>query len=279
MKSVLLSAVVLGACSAPLDEGDPPVMGNAESSTLAEQYGLVVLSRTVGEPGVSVSGQLLDIEGVTRDEALAALATPDDAWLVADPPEAGACRALLIEADPIAVDARVDVLDAGHLQVRPPRLAGLSIAPRTLPPVVTAIAGVVYDADAPEALPMTPGLWDVHAPGAEVGEVHGTVDAPDGIWLGAAEFDEQGLHVTTTDDDATVLISRMRDARTVGVLCQTRDGAIDITPDQLAHLGTGPADIAVINLHRAPLHVDGSAVGDLLFVVRDADELHIPLEF
>jgi hypothetical protein len=279
MKSVLLSAVALGACSAPVDPSESPAPPVEASDAPAERYGLVVLSRTVGEPGVSVSGQLLDFEGVTRHEALTALATPDDAWLVADAPDAGTCRALLIEADPIEVAARVDVLDAGMLRVRPPELQGMYVSPRTLPPVVTAIAGVVYDADAPEALPMTPGHWRVQAPGAEVGPVSGEVEAPDGIWLNSAEFDDDGLRVVTTEDDATVLISRMRDAQTLGVVCRTQDGVIDISATHLAHLGAGPADIAVSNVHRAPLRVDGSEAGDLLFVVRDADELHIPLEF
>lgn len=276
MKAVLLMTVALAACSGELDDLDVAAPASAPS---AEQYGLIVLSRTVGEPGVSVSGQLLDFAGVERATALGALATPDDVWLTAPEPAAGTCRALSIGADAIDSAARVDVLDAGALRVRGPGASGLTVEPRELPPVVATIGGVVYDANDPEALPASAGRYRIDAPGSETGAIGGSVVAPAPAHLLSYDFDDDGLLVRGASDDALLMLSRVRGARTVGLLCGIDAAPLRIDPATLAHLGPGRADLALMSVRRAPLLIDGADAGDLLFVVRDADELAIPREF
>ena len=145
MKSLLLTALALSACSGDLDDPMAAQPSAPVEPIEAEQYGLIVLSHTVGEDAVSVSGQLLDYAGVARADALAALATPDDAWLVAPAPTAQTCRRMRDAAEPIGDDARIDLLDAGPLHIIAPDAPALIVSPHALPPVVTAIAGVVYD--------------------------------------------------------------------------------------------------------------------------------------
>lgn len=276
MKALLLMTATLAACSGDLDDLDAATPSVAP---VDEQYGLVVLSRTVGEPGVAVSGQLLDFAGVDRRAALTALATPDDVWLAAPPPDARTCRTLTMSAEPIAVDARIDVLDAGPLQVGAPSAEGLTVRPHELPPVVAAIAGVVYDAEDPDALPEAHDLYTLSAPGLETAAVRGQVAAPEAVRLLSADFDEDGLRVRGAGGEGLVLLSRVDGGRTLGVLCSLDAAPMHVDWATLSHLGSGPADLAVLAVRRAPLLIGGADAGDLLFVVRDADELTIPREF
>lgn len=275
MKPLLLITVALAACSGELDDLEAAA---PSSAPMAEQYGLVVLSRAVGERGIAVSGQLLDYAGVDRAAALAALATPDDVWLTAPEPARGACHALTIDADAIGIDARVDVLDAGPLRIDAPDAPGLVVQPRELPPVVATIGGVVYDAADADALPAVVDRVVLDAPGSETGPITGTVRAPAAVELLGFELDADGLMVHGSGP-GLLLLSRLRGARTVGLLCGLGTDALHVDPATLAHLGEGPADLTLLSVRRAPLLIDGADAGDLLFVVRDADELTIPREF
>lgn len=277
MKSLLLTAIALSACSGDLD--DPSVSAPTDPPPAlaeAEQYGLIVLSQTVGEEAVSVSGQLLDFAGVDRAAALEALATPDDAWLVAPAPSAQVCRRMDIAVEPMGADARIDVLDAGPLRISAPDGPAMFIAPSELPPVVTAIAGVVYDGEAAELASVD--AWRISAAGAETGPIVGEVKPPDAALLSGVELEDDGL-VIATSAPATVVLSRVEGARTRGLVCGVGEAPLHIDWATLGHLGEGPADIAALSVRRAPLLIDGADAGDLLFVVRDADELFIPLEF
>ena len=277
MKSLLLTALALSACSGDLD--DPSASASSvppPAPAEAEQYGLIVLSQTIGEDAVLVSGQLLDYARVDRDDALAALATPDDAWLVAPAPPAQTCRRMNNADAPIGDDARIDVLDAGALRIKAPDAPALMVSPRALPPVVTAIAGVVYDGEAAELTGSDP--WRISAAGGETGPVSGQVEPPDAAFLSGVDLEDEGL-VITTSAPATVVLSRVDGARTQGLVCGVGESPLHIDWATLAHLGEGTADIAALTVRRAPLLIDGADAGDLLFVVRDADELFIPLEF
>ncbi|MGK0359844.1 MAG: hypothetical protein ACI9U2_002150 [Bradymonadia bacterium] len=277
MKSLLLTALAFSACSGDLD--DPSVLPSSiplPAPAEAEQYGLIVLSQTIGEEAVSVSGQLLDYAGVDRDDALAALATPDDAWLVAPAPPAQTCRRMNIAAEPMGDDARIDLLDAGLLRISAPGEPVLLIVPTALPPVVTAIAGVVYDGEAVELTGSDP--WRISTAGAETGPIAGEVEPPDAALLNSVGLEDEGL-VITTSAPATVVLSRVDGVRTQGLVCGVGETPLHLDWATLAHLGEGVADIAALTVRRAPLLIDGADAGDLLFVVRDADELFIPLEF
>ena len=276
MKSLLLTALALSACSGDLDDPTAPDPATQAAPTEAEQYGLIVLSQTIGEEAVSVSGQLLDFAGVARADALAALATPDDAWLVAPAPPAHTCWRTRVAAEPIGEHARVDLLDAGPLHINAPDAPALIVAPHALPAVVTAIAGVVYDAEAAELV--GPDAWRISAAGAETGPITGEVPPPDAALLGSVDYEDEGV-VITTSAPATVVLSRVEGAYTLGLVCGVDDAPLHLDWATLAHLGEGPADIAALTVRRAPLMIDGADAGDLLFVVRDADELFIALEF
>ncbi len=171
----LATVALFAACSSPVDEPASPRPARGEG-----RYGLLVMTHEHGEPGVAVSGQFAVWEDQTEAAVLHALALPDMAWLAAGVPAEGECRAVLAPRAPVVdgTEGRIELLGAGDLTVEPPEpvAAGyaLRLQPREFPRVLFSLGGVVYDADAPEALPFVAhGRYRVGAPGDEIGPIQG----------------------------------------------------------------------------------------------------------
>ncbi len=237
----------------------------------------MVLTAQLGEPGVDVSGQLLDYQGMTRRDALLALAAPELAWLAELEVSPGTCRLLDADTPEPSALARVDLLDAGPLVLRVPDPLDdrLTIAPRELPPLVAALAGVVYDA-ATQLPYLAGGTYRLEAEGAETGPLAAEVEAPGPVWLEAHSIDEDGLEVRIGGGpDALVLLTRV--GHPVAAACRPLEGAdaLRLPPEALRHVGSGPAELALIRLRRSPLAAE-VLPGTVLFITRDATWLTLP---
>ncbi len=261
---------VLAACSSAADL--PP----DEATELAEgRYGLVVLTHEAGEPGVAVSGQLMSWRGWTRSEALHALALPEQAWLLA--PRGEGCALRVVGGEPELAGASIDLLSAGPLRVRS-ETQSLELQPRDFPSVLFALSGVVYDADAPE-LPFGDALYRVDAPGDELGALAGEVEAPPALQIEELTQDASGLHVTWSGARrTTVMLSRDRGSRTIGVVCSASEQRLTVPPAALRQLGVGPAQLVVAKTQRAALRSAELDEAHLLFVSRDTREVRIRKE-
>lgn len=274
--SPILASALLAACGDGLIE----VEQGRETPGESGRYGLVVLTAQLGEPGVAISGQLLDYQGITRRDALLALAAPELAWLAELELSPGTCRLLDTDASEPRALARVDLLDAGPLVVRVPDPLDdvQAVPPRELPPLVAALAGVVYDAATP--LPyLAGGTYRLDAEGAETGPVTAEIEAPGPVWLEAHTLDpdDDSLDVRIGGGpDALVLLSRVG-THPVAAACRPLEGAdaLRVPPEALRHLGGGLTELALIRLRRSPLHSEGLP-GTVLFITRDATWLTLP---
>lgn len=278
LRATLIGPFVAFACLSACGEGVADGERIDETPGESGRYGLVVLTTQLGEPGVAVSGQLLDYQGITRRDALLALAAPELAWLDGLDLPPGGCHLLDADAPDPGPGARVDLLDAGPLAVRAPDPLDdrLVVPPRALPPLVMALAGVVYDGDA--RLPyLAGGTYALHAEGGEVGPLTAEIEAPAPVWLEGHTLDEGGLDVHIGGGpDALVLLAR-GGLRPVGAACRPREGAdrLRMPPEALHHLGAGPAELALVRLTRGPIAGDGLP-GAVVFITRDATWLTLP---
>ncbi|MCB9545836.1 MAG: hypothetical protein H6706_08220 [Myxococcales bacterium] len=274
-RPALALALALPACSDAVVD----VEVVEEAPVAAGRYGLVVISADLGQPGVAISGQWMAYDGMGRADALLALAAPEHALLADAPPSMGSCRLLDAEARRPAAGSRVDLLDAGTLTVLAPAplTEAVHIAPRELPPLIAALAGVVYDADAD--LPyLAGGRYDVRAEGADVGPVMAHVEAPQPSWIEGHQVDDAGLEIRLGGAaDPIVLLSRQVGRRSLFAACRPVEGAdtLRMPTEALRHLGPGPASLAALRIARTPLALEGLD-GALLFVTRDATELTLP---
>lgn len=270
-------ALVATACSPDADGTDPaPVSDDVVSEA---RFGLVLLTRDGDEPGVSVSGQLLATRGPSRAAALHALAQPEQVWLATADVEPGECRVMHTEHGSLAPGSVVDLLSVGELTVSAPdrRDAPLELPPRDFPPVSFALGGVVYDGDAPEALPYRPhGLYRVSAPGDQLGPIGGAVLAPEPIAIDEARAEDGALFISWGVGEARVIVARDGGSHTTGLLCRSGDGAMRVPAEAVERLGPGDAQITAARLRRAPLLVDGLTDAELLFVTRDTVDVSLP---
>lgn len=270
-------ALAATACSPDAEGIDPPSTGDVASDA---RFGLVLLTHERGEPGVTVSGQLLATRGPGRIAALHALAQPEQVWLATQRLEPGECRLMHTEHGPPAPGSVIDLLSVGELTVSAPdrRDAPLRLPPRDFPPISFALGGVVYDGDAPEALPYRDGgLYRISAPGDQIGPLGGAVLAPSAVHIDDSELDDGGLRVRWSDrDDALVVIARDTGRDTLGVVCHGRDGEARVPAEALERLGPGEAQLAAARIRRSPLLVDGLSDAELLFITRDTIDLTIP---
>lgn len=278
----LLVLVGAGCSGDLLDPANP----DAASTTTSGGYALVVLSHDHGEPGVAFSGQFVRYRGLDGHQALHAMALPEEAWLVEDAAPIGRCVA--VESDePLAVDgseeATIDLLSAGTVAIHPPAplQVPLTLQPRTFPQLNVAVAGVVYDADAPQELPyLATGAYRIEADGEEVGALRAVIEAPRAARLDTTEVTEDGLAVGWTGDEpAQLVLSRSVGARTLGVACGAEGGEALIPAEMLAALGPGRVQLTVSRTSRAPLEVAGLDEGHLVFVSRDATTVRLPREW
>ncbi|MEZ4471111.1 MAG: hypothetical protein R3F60_09990 [bacterium] len=272
---LLALALTLPACSDAVVD----VEVADEAPVQAGRYGLVVISAELGQPGVAISGQWMEYDGMGRAEALMTLAAPEHALLAEAPPSMGTCRLLDAEAGRPGPGGQIDRLDAGPLRVAAPAplLDAVLVAPRELPPLVAALAGVVYDADA-ELPYLAGGRYTVQAEGADVAPVSAEVESPLPTWIAGHQLDDAGLEVRLGGAaDPVVLLSRQAGSRALFAACRPIEGAdtLRIPPEALRHLGAGPASLAALRIARTPLVAEGLD-GALLFVTRDATELTLP---
>lgn len=282
-------ASALAGCRDEVLDDQPPAVS-------AGSHGLFVLTHAHGEPGVQVSGQVLAWEGLGEPEArnpgldpalggapaaaLHAVVLPEQAWLAAAPPALDTCRVVSVHRG-LPPDARIDLLDAGEVFIHPPApLAdtALRLAPRDLPPMLLRMAGVVYDADAPQALPyLAGGRYQVRAEGAETAPLAASVEAPPAVWLEGAVFDAAGLTVRWGGAaTARVFLSRDVGAHTLGIECAGAEGALQVPAAILSALGAGPAELSVSSSRRSGWSAPGVGSGLLLFVARDGREVQVP---
>lgn len=265
-------ALAATACTADADDPAP-----TSDAVTEARFGLVVLTRDGDEAGVTVSGQLFATRGPGRTAALHALTQPEQVWLVTEDVQPGECRMMHTEHGALPPGSVVDLLSVGELSVSAPgRQAPLELPPRDFPPISFALGGVVYDGDAPEALPYrAAGLYRVSAPGDQLGPLGGAVVAPEPVAFDEVRFDDDGLFVGWSGGEARVVIARDTGWDTTGVVCRG-DGALRVPLDALERVGAGEAQLAVARTKRAPLLVDGLAEAELLFITRDTIDLSIP---
>ncbi len=270
-------ALAATACSPTGEVGEAlPV---ADDTPDAARFGLVVLTHQAGEPGVAVSGQLLSARGPSRATALHALTQPEQAWLALEATEPGTCRMIRTEHGALPAGSSIDLLSVGDLTVSAPgrRDTPFVLPPRDFPPISFGLNGVVYDGEAPEVLPYQPGgLYQITAPGDELGPLGGAIVAPGALEIDSYTFDADGLTVRWRGDDALVIASRDTGSHTVGLVCQPTDTALRIDPEALALLGPGDAQLVVARVRRAPLLVDGLTHTELLFIARQTIDLTVP---
>lgn len=271
-------ALAASACTSAGDPSEATVVG-AEAPVEA-RFGLVVLTHEGDEAGVSVSGQLLTSRGQSRSAALHALTQPEQAWLALEDVEPGTCRAIRTEHGALPPGSSIDLHSVGDLAITAPgrRATPLVLPPRDFPPVSFGLNGVVYDGDAPEALPFRAGgLYQVAAPGDELGPFGGVIVAPPDVELDGYTFDDDGLRVRwRTDTDTLVIVSRDTGSDTVGIMCHQRGGDVLVPAEVLALLGPGDAQLVAARVRRAPLLVDGLAHAELLFITRHTIDLTVP---
>lgn len=270
--------LLLAACSG----ADAPEVQSGADGDAEGRYGLVVLDHAYGDPGVAVSGQFMAYSGYSRDTALHALSSPENAWLLEAAPEPGQCRRVVASGAEEPAGAAIDLLGAGLLNVRPPDPlddAPVELAPRPFPTVVFALSGVVYDTGAPQDLPyLAGGTYRVHAPGGvEVGELFAEVEAPASVRIVShAGGLDSGLTVRWSGEpSAVVVVSRDFGARTLGVLCAGDGGSVHIPRVALTALGSGATQLVVARAERVSTTISGLDEADVLFVSRDAVELRL----
>jgi hypothetical protein len=269
------AALVAPACSGPEAEGPDA----AAPAPVERGYGLVVLSHDFNETGVQVNGQFVRSRGPSRAEVLHALALPEHAWLASGAPAPGECRPVGAHAASLDRDAAIELLSAGELRIAPPEPldSTLRLAPREFPYVHFAMAGVVYDADAPEELPyVAGGRYRIEARGDAVGAFSGEVLAPGAVRLLAVDTDAGGLAVEWEGaGPAVVTLSRDVGSRTVGVQC-TGEDRVHISWAALRVLGPGATQLSVARVTTSPLRAPGLDDGDVVFVARDTAEVRLP---
>lgn len=277
----LVAVTLFAACSSPADEPASPRPALGEG-----RYGLFVMTHDYGEPGVAVSGQFAVWEGRQRDDVLHALALPDMAWLVSGVPGLGQCRAVAAPRTPVVdgTEAHIELLGVGELTVEAPVEAPavdgiLRLQPRDFPRVLFSLGGVVYDADAPQALPyVAQGTYRVSAPGDELGPVIAEIAAPGEVRLEHSRFDAAGLEVRWSGHGVAVLtLSRESGGETRGVQCHAPGGASFVVPaGLLADFGGGDAQLSVGEITRRRVRVAGLSAMDLFFVSRDQAVVRLP---
>lgn len=255
--------------------------GGVDRPVAEGRYGLVVLTHQFSEPGVEVSGQLMVYRDRSRTAALHALALPEQAWLTGALPEPQRCVAVSAGAERAPAGASVDLLSAGELVVHPPAPLDTPtwLPPRDFPPITFAVSGVVYDAVAPQQLPyLAGGTYLVQATGDEVGPFTGEVEAPGPTWLREHSFDADGLHLRLGGEGpAVVVVSRDAGSMTTGVQCHLEGPDEVLVPaEALAAFGAGDAQLVVARITHGSLSIDGLDEAELLFVSRDASDIHIP---
>lgn len=268
---MLALGAALGGCAAPV-VGDVDASQNPPDEG---RYGLVVLTHEFAEPGVEVSGQLLAYDGQSRGDALHALAVPVQAWLTKTE-EVPGCRRVI---EPFTQHGQVDLLSAGVLTVTAPAPLSteMNVAPSDFPALRFSLTGVVYDANAPEALPyLAGGAYQLAAPGEETGALSGVVVAAPPIWIVEARQAADGLHVRWGGDGpAQVVVARDGAHSTVGIVCGGDGNELTIPIEDLWFLGPGAAEMAVARVTRAPLAVVGLDAGDAVFVSRDTAQIEL----
>lgn len=271
-------ALAASACSPDADGIGPAAIYDEPISEA--RFGLVLLTHDRGEAGVTVSGQLMAARGPSRSAALHALAQPEQVWMATEAIEPGECRLMHTEHGAPSPGSTVDLLSVGELTVSAPdrRDTPLALPPRDFPPVSFALSGVVYDGDAPEALPYrTGGLYRVSAPGDQLGPLGGAVVAPRPVRIDGARLDDDGLHVRWSDaGEALLVLSRDTGRDTFGLVCHARGGATLLPREAVERLGAGEAQLAAARIRRSPLLVEGLADAELLFITRDTTDLRIP---
>ena len=276
----LVAATLCAACSSPVDEPVSPRPDLGEG-----RYGLLVMTHDYGEPGVAVSGQFAVWAGRQRDDVLHTLALPDMAWLVSGLPAVGSCRAVAAPRAPVVdgTEANLELLGVGEMTVEAPfeapAVGTLRLQPREFPRVLFSLGGVVYDADAPEALPyIAHGMYRVSAPGDEVGAVLAEIAAPGEVRLDEEHLDAAGLTVRWSGQGLAVLtLSRESAGETRGVQCLAPAGERFVVPASLlADFGGGDAQLSVGEISRRRVRVAGLSAMDLFFVSRDQAVVRLP---
>jgi len=277
--AVSVGLTLLATACSPDDDTLSP-LAPVDEPVAEDRFGLLMLTHDRGEPGVTVSGQLMATRGPSRSAALHALTQPEQAWLVTETVEAGECRAMHTEHGALNPGSTIDLLSVGDVSVSAPdrRDAPLDLPPRDFPPVSFALSGVVYDGDAPEAVPYrSGGLYRVSAPGDQLGPLGGAIVAPRPVTIEPSPIDDSGLLVRIGDaEDALIVVSRDEGRATTGVLCRTRRGEVLVPREALERLGPGDTQIAAARVRRSPLLVDGLADAELVFMTRDTIDLQLP---
>ncbi len=278
--AAVLAVALLSACSSAIDEPEAARPAGEDG-----RYGLLVMTHDFGDPGVAVSGQLAAWSGQPRAAVLHALALPDMAWLVAGVPAVGHCRAVSAPRTSIADGSagQVTLLGAGELTVTPPGPLSpddaLHLQPREFPRLFFSVGGVVYDADAPQALPfLAHGTYHVRAPGDEVGPIVGDVQAPGPVHLLDETVGAEGLHVRWSGRGAAMLtLSRESGGAVRGVQCRAPAGGSFLVPAAaLVPFGPGEAQLSVGEVSRRRVTVAGLSALDLFFVSRDQAVVRLP---
>lgn len=268
---LLILAGLAAACSAPATDDADALATDPETG----RYGLVVLTHEFAEPGVEVSGQLLDYSAPSLTDALHALAVPVEAWLTQARGPAD-CR---VVAAPFEQRGHVDLLSAGTLRVSAPDPLdqAMTIEPTAFPSLRFSLSGVVYDAAAPEALPyLARGQYRVSAPGAEVGPIQAQVPSADPVWIKDVAQGADGLVVRWGGSGlAHLVLARDTPTRTIGVVCSSEDGEVLVDADLLRSVGPGGAQLVVARSTRTPTRIEGLDAAEILFVTRDT--VHIDL--
>lgn len=261
----IMAALVATGCSAP-DEGDVDAQPH---TTQTGRYGLILLTHEFAEAGVEVSGQLLAYDAPSRTDALHALAVPVEAWLT----EAGSAPGCRPVSAPFDHQGHVDLLSAGPLRIQAPAPLdqAMTIEPRAFPVLRFSLSGVVYDADAPQALPyLAGGEYAVSAPGAEVGEFGGGLAAAGPVWLTEVSQTAGGLQLAWGGaGPAHVVVARDTADRTVGVVCSSARNALTIDAESLRALGKGEAQVVIARLSRTTLDIAGLDAAEAVFISRD----------
>lgn len=266
-------AFALAGCSTTGDAIDPTDPADEPAAEI--RFGLVTLTHEAEEAGVAVSGQLFVARGHTRATALHAVMQPDAVWLT-EAIDEGTCR--MVRTPQNADGGPVDLLSVGELTVSTPGVEEpLRIAARAFPPVSFASSGVVYDIDAPEALPYRSGrTYRADAVGDELGRLSGEVTAPRALFVDGVDIDRDGLTIRWDDAEPIVaLLSRDLGDGTIGVHCADRGGDLTVPPGMLAALGAGEAQLTVARLERSPLTIDGLGDAELLFIDRQTVAIQV----
>lgn len=276
-----LVSTLLGACRESAPSAPAPPLAQAESSVA-----LFVLTHSHGEAGVQVSGQVLSwsaFDELDTAQVLHTVALPEQVWLASSltrtgPPSAG-CQPLRTQRA-LPRHGQIDLLDAGALHVRGPAVLqqpGLDTYPRSLPPVVLRLAGVVYDAQAPDALPyVAAGRYHFAVDGAQVGPAAASILAPPAVRIEEILTDDAGLWVRWAGaPQAQIYLSHEQGQDSLGLACAGRAHELWVPWSQIEALGAESVELSISTSEAVSFSAEGLGEGILMFVVRDARQLRL----